>query len=70
MAVAIEVKGSSRVHDGDLRALRSLGDEFRVRSCLVVCTETEPRRVSGGIEVLPWQDFLERLWSGELTKRL
>jgi hypothetical protein len=28
--------------------------------------EKEPRRVAGNIEVLPWQDFLERLWSGRI----
>jgi predicted AAA+ superfamily ATPase len=64
--LAIEVKGGSRVHDGDLRGLRALAEEGRVRRRVVVCLETEPRRLSDGIEVLPWRVFLARLWSGEL----
>ena len=28
--------------------------------------EKEPRILEYGVEVLPWQNFLERLWSGEL----
>jgi hypothetical protein len=24
------------------------------------------RTLESGLEVLPWQDFLERLWAGEL----
>jgi uncharacterized protein len=68
MVAVVEVKGSARVHDGDLRALRSVQREFAPRACLVVCTESESRRVEGGIEILPWQAFLERLWSGDVTR--
>lgn len=63
--VAVEIK-SGRVHDGDLRGLRALREDGPVRKAVVVCTETEPRRVGPGLEVLPWQDFLEKLWGGGL----
>jgi uncharacterized protein len=66
MHVALEIKGSARVHDGDLRGLRTVAEESRVRTSLVVCLEREPRRVAPAIEVLPWRVFLERLWSGDL----
>lgn len=66
MRVAIEVKAGSRVHDGDLRGLRTLAEESRVRHRLVVCLEDEPRRLADGIEVVPWRQFLERLWDGDL----
>ncbi len=66
MRVAIEVKAGSRVHDGDLRSLRTLGEESRVRHRLVVCLEDEPRRLTDGIEIVPWRQFLERLWDGDL----
>ncbi len=66
MRVAIEVKAGKRVHDGDLRGLRTLAEESRVRRRLVVCLEDEPRRLSDGIEVVPWRQFLERLWDGDL----
>ncbi len=67
MATAIEVKGSSRVHAGDLRGLRALAESHAVRQSVVVCLERQPRQVDPAIAVLPWADFLVQLWSGELT---
>ena len=66
LAVAIEVKGSPRVHDGDLRGLRLLAEEGPVGRMVVVCLETEPRVVAPDIEILPWSVFFERLWAGGL----
>ena len=63
--LAIEVKGSGRVHDGDLTGLRALGEEQRIRRPIVVSLERQPRTVSGKIEVLPWQTFLQQLWNGD-----
>jgi predicted AAA+ superfamily ATPase len=67
MAAAIEVKGASRVHDGDLGGMRALIDSHRPRSAVVVCLESEPRVLDPGIAILPWRVFLERLWSGQLV---
>ena len=66
MAVAIEVKGSARVHDGDLRGLTTLAEEGPVGRRIVVCLEPEPRTVAQGIEILPWSVFCARLWGGDL----
>ncbi len=66
MRAAIEVKSGDRVHEGDLRGLRVLGEEQRVRRRIVVCMEREPRRVDG-IEILPWRHFVERLHAGEIA---
>jgi predicted AAA+ superfamily ATPase len=66
MVAAIEVKGSQRVHRGDLRGLRALAEEGRAHRTLVVSLERQPREVDG-IEILPWKLFLERLHSGDLT---
>jgi predicted AAA+ superfamily ATPase len=67
MDVAIEVKASARVHEGDLRGLRALADEHRVRHRIMASLEPEPRLV-GGIEVLPWRMLLERLYAGEIVR--
>jgi predicted AAA+ superfamily ATPase len=67
MDVAIEVKGSARVHAGDLGGLRALRKSHRTRRLLVVSLEREPRRLDDGIEVVPWRAFVERLWDGDLT---
>lgn len=66
LAVAIEIKGGTRVHDGDLRSLRALAEEHRIKCAVVVSLERQPRTVPPGIEILPWKMFLERLWAGDL----
>jgi predicted AAA+ superfamily ATPase len=67
MDAAIEVKGASRVHEGDLRGLQSIRDTHAVRRSVIVCLEREPRTIGPGIEVVPWRLFLDRLWSGDLV---
>jgi predicted AAA+ superfamily ATPase len=66
MDVALEVKASARVHDGDLRGLRALLGEHHAKHALVVSMETEVRTTHDGIRILPWQQFLATLWDGGL----
>jgi len=63
--VAVEIK-SGKVHEGDLWGLHALQEDGPVKRAILVSMEKEPRRIAGKIEVLPWQDFLERLWSGRI----
>ncbi|OHB76893.1 MAG: hypothetical protein A2Z34_10170 [Planctomycetes bacterium RBG_16_59_8] len=65
--LAVEIKGSSRVHDGDVRSISALLEDGPVKRRCIVCLENEPRRVAKEIEILPWRLFLERLWGGELA---
>lgn len=60
---AIEVKAKTNVSDRDLRGLRALQEERLLKHSVVVSLETHPRR-AGEIEILPWQEFLARLWEG------
>lgn len=64
--LALEIKGSSRVHDGDLAPLAALLEDGPVKKRVIVCLEETPRRVGGGIEILPWRSFIDKLWAGEL----
>lgn len=66
--LALEIKGSARVHEGDLRALTALLEDGPVKHCLLVCLEKQPRRI-GKIQILPWEMFLRRLWAGEFLRR-
>jgi predicted AAA+ superfamily ATPase len=61
--VAVEVKGTSRLDTSDFRSLRAFLKDNRPRRAIVVCNERAPR-VYEGIEVLPWREFLSRLWGG------
>jgi len=66
MEVAIAIKSSRRVHDTDAKALRLLKQSHHLKRALVVSFEPEAKKLSDGIECLPWEIFLEQLWGGEL----
>ena len=66
--VAIEVKGSIRLHPSDLRSIRAYVDEHSPRQAIVVCNERDARRTSDGIWILPWERFLEQLWSDAIVE--
>ncbi len=61
--VAVGVKGAARADTADLRSLRAFVDSHRPRLALLVCNERAPRVVDG-IQVVPWREFLSRLWGG------
>jgi len=65
MELAVEVKGTRRVHEGDLRGIAALEREHRPRRSVLVSLESAPRRLQG-IEALPWEIFVRRLWSRDL----
>ena len=66
--VAIEVKGSTRLRPSDLRGIRAYVDEHSPRQAIVVCNERDARRTSDGIWILPWERFLEQLWSDTVVE--
>jgi len=66
MELAIEVKGSRRVHSGHIRGLKALLEEHQVKKAIVISLDTSPRKIDSSIKVHPWQYFLEVLWNGSL----
>jgi predicted AAA+ superfamily ATPase len=65
--VAIEVKGSSRVEQRDLRSMMAFIEEYAPKKALLVCNERE-ERVQGQIRIMPWRRFLEDLWEGKIIR--
>lgn len=65
-AVALEVKGSANPGPRELRGLRAYAEEHRPALAAVICTAGAPRRTPDGILILPWEQFLERLWAGAI----
>ncbi|MGH7599788.1 MAG: ATP-binding protein [bacterium] len=63
--VAIEVKGTSRVDNADLRSLNAFVDEYSPRSTIVVCNE-KAERIYEKIKIMPWQNFLRDLWENKI----
>lgn len=64
--VAIEVKGVDQVTGQHLKGLKAFQEEYKVKKNLVVSLDSNPRLLDNGIVVLPWKNFLSKLWSGEL----
>lgn len=65
--VALEVKGSSRVEQRDLRSLKAFIEEYSPKKALLICNERE-ERVQGRIRIMPWRRFLEDLWDGKIIR--
>ncbi len=63
---AIEVKAKENVSVQDLKSLRALAEEKKLKRYLCVSLSPRTRRV-GGVVVLPYRRFLDSLWSGEYS---
>jgi len=61
----VEIKGSGRVDKKDLYGLGVFDGEFSPKKSILVCNEKE-KRLSGKVEILPWEAFLEKLWNGKI----
>jgi predicted AAA+ superfamily ATPase len=61
---AVEVKAKENISQQDLKSLRALAEEKRLKRYLCVCLEPRPRKVEG-VLVIPFKEFLEALWSGQ-----
>lgn len=64
--IAIEVKSTNDVQSRHTRGIRAFQEEFKPRESIVVSLDPTPRKTGEGILVLPWKEFLRRLWANEL----
>ncbi len=60
----VEVKAKENVSPQDLKSLRALAEEKKLKRYLCVCLETRTRKAQG-IVILPFRKFLEALWNDE-----
>jgi len=60
---AIEVKAKENISAQDLRSLRALAEEKKLKNYLCVSLAPRPRLLDG-ITILPYREFLNRLWRG------
>jgi len=63
---AVEVKATANASAVDLKGLRALAEEGRLKRYVLVCLEPRPRR-AGNVEILPVLEFLAALWAGEMA---
>ncbi|MFN9378817.1 MAG: ATP-binding protein [Bacteroidota bacterium] len=63
--VAIEVKGTNNAQSRHLKGLKSFSEEYKVKKLIVISNDPMERSI-GDIAVLPWNQFLKKLWAGEI----
>jgi uncharacterized protein len=63
---AIEVKGKSNINSRDYKGIKAIKEEALLSHHIVVSMEKITRTVDG-VEILPWQEFLVRLWQGDFS---
>jgi predicted AAA+ superfamily ATPase len=67
MEIAIEVKSSDRINSDHLKNLRELKKDYpKIKSRFVVSLEKHIRTTDEGITILPYKEFIRRLWAGEI----
>ncbi len=63
---ALEVKAKKNLSPNDIKSLRMLAEEGKLKR--YICVSMEPRRRKiGNIDILPYKEFLESLWNGAYT---
>ncbi len=60
--LAIEVKSATNITSKHMKGLKALAEEHLFSKYVIVCREERPRKVDG-IYILPWQYFLNELWT-------
>lgn len=63
---AVEAKAKENLSLHDIKSLRMLAEEKKLKRYLCVCLEPRSRRIEN-VVILPYKQFLEALWSGEYT---
>ncbi len=64
--VAIEVKGVEHVDSHHTKGLLAFQEEYIAKKSIIVSLDLRPRQLNNGVIVLPWEHFLQKLWSGEI----
>ena len=63
---AVETKAKESLSGQDLKSLRAIAEEKKLKRYLCVCLEPRPRRIDN-VTVLPLRHFLDSLWAGEYS---
>jgi len=66
--IAAEVKATTTAADKHLRGLRAFREEYPVRRAILVSLDPRPRTTDDGIDILPWEVFLQQFWNGEIIR--
>lgn len=62
----MEAKAKENVSNKDLKPLRMLAEEKKLKRYVCVSLETRPRTLDA-VTILPYQHFPDALWAGEYS---
>jgi predicted AAA+ superfamily ATPase len=62
---AVEAKAKENISPYDVKGLRALAEEKKLKRYLCVSLEPRARKLDAVVTVLPFREFLDALWSGE-----
>ncbi len=65
--LGIEVKGTTLVQEKHLKGLNLFTKEIPLKHKMIVSLDQSPRKI-GDVLILPWREFVNRLWAGEWSK--
>ncbi len=63
--VALEIKGAGRIDKRDMNGIGAFARAYSPKKSIIICSEKE-KRLYDKIEILPWEIFLEQLWTGKI----
>lgn len=63
--IAIEVKAAKKISSKHLKGLRYLMEERKIKKYYLISQDPIALK-EDGIYILPWEDFLKRLWRGDI----
>ncbi|OFY70607.1 MAG: AAA family ATPase [Bacteroidetes bacterium RIFCSPLOWO2_12_FULL_37_12] len=63
--VAVEVKSTRHVDQDDMKGMKAFLEEYNVKQAIIVSLDPNTRKV-GNIIIMPWMEFLQKLWSGQI----
>lgn len=67
LELAVEAKSSLKIHADHLKGLRELKKEYpELKMSCIVCLEEKSRITEDGILILPYKEFIKKLWGKEL----
>lgn len=64
--VAIEIKSSENAGSIRTKGLHLFQEENRIKKKIIVSRDPIPRELDSGIHILPWKNFCDQLWDGDI----
>ncbi len=64
---AIEIKATELARDKHLKGLRALKEEGLLKNYILVSLDATERTTKDNIQILPWENFLKKLWTGKIV---